>query len=122
VLKGGFHPKVIAWKTHSGEHYCLIGSSNLSKAAFSDNHEANVLAKVSADEFRELCDWIDSIVENHAVPASKDYIENHYIETKLAGGKAKHNRPFSSSCSFRVGPPAARRYKVDVASKRGSIR
>jgi len=94
VLIGGFHPKFIAWKTHSGEHYCLIGSSNLSKAAFSDNHEANVLAKVSADEFRELCDWIDSIVENHAVPASKDYIENHYIETKLAGGKAKRKQAF----------------------------
>jgi hypothetical protein len=29
---GNFHPKIIAWKTHSGKCFCLIGSSNLSKA------------------------------------------------------------------------------------------
>jgi len=29
-LPGGFHPKVVFWKTKSGERYCVLGSSNLS--------------------------------------------------------------------------------------------
>ena len=29
---GGFHPKIVAWKTRAGKCRCLIGSSNLSKA------------------------------------------------------------------------------------------
>jgi hypothetical protein len=31
-LEGGFHPKVVAWRAQSGKHYCIIGSSNLSRA------------------------------------------------------------------------------------------
>lgn len=57
--KGGFHPKILAWKEHSGKHYCMIGSSNLSKAAFADNFEANVLTPVSPSEFERICKWIE---------------------------------------------------------------
>src|ERR1700678_1465214 len=76
----GFHPKIVAWKAHSGEHYCLIGSSNLSKAAFSTNHEANLLTHISSHDFSRICAWLDSI---SALSVSEDWIKYHYTEAKL---------------------------------------
>jgi hypothetical protein len=88
---GGFHPKLVAWKTHSGECHCLIGSSNLSKAAFSDNYEANVMTDVSSLDFARLCAWLDS-VSAYSSPISKDWIKHHYKEAQISykGRKADH--------------------------------
>src|SRR5882724_5446502 len=76
---GGFHPKIVTWKTPSGKYYCLIGSSNLSKAAFSDNYEANVMTEISARDFARLCAWLDS-VSTDSYPISEDWIKHHYKE------------------------------------------
>src|ERR1035438_4335696 len=73
---GNFHPKIVAWKTQSGKCHCLIGSSNLSRAAFSDNYEANVMTDIPAREFARLCAWLD-LVSTYSVPTSEDWIENH---------------------------------------------
>lgn len=51
VLKVGFHPKVIEWKTRSKQHYCLIGLSN---GGFSHNHEANILARISVSQIEAV--------------------------------------------------------------------
>jgi hypothetical protein len=90
--RGGFHPKIVAWKARSGKHYCLIGSSNLSKAAFSNNCEANVMTEVSSHDFARLCAWLDS-VSTESSPISKDWIKHHYTEAKPAykGKKAGNN-------------------------------
>jgi len=84
---GGFHPKIVAWKAHSGEYYCLIGSSNLSKAAFSDNCEANLLTHISAHDFSRICTWLNSV---SALPVSETWIKHHYTEASLThkGGEA----------------------------------
>ncbi|MEH6534476.1 MAG: phospholipase D family protein, partial [Photobacterium frigidiphilum] len=37
----GFHPKAIFWKEQGDKYFALIGSSNLTKAAFESNYEAN---------------------------------------------------------------------------------
>jgi len=89
---GGFHPKIVAWKASSGKCYCLIGSSNLSKAAFSDNYEANVMMDVSARDFARLCTWLDS-VSTDSFPISEDWIKHHYKEAKVGhkGRKADNN-------------------------------
>ncbi len=57
----GFHPKAIFWRELDGRCYALLGSSNLTKAAFSTNREANGYAKVTEKEFREAKAWIDEI-------------------------------------------------------------
>ena len=80
---GNFHPKVVAWKDRTGKCYCMIGSSNLSKAAFSENCEANVLTAIPEQEFARIGRWLDEIAES-AVPVSKDWIDHHYSEAKIA--------------------------------------
>jgi hypothetical protein len=107
---GNFHPKIVAWKAHSGKCYCMIGSSNLSKAAFSDNYEANVLTPISSAEFARLSKWLDEISED-ASPVSKDWINHHYTEAKIAnrgGGRKKNievkpsNLPSGPACRSAV--------------------
>lgn len=91
VPKGsGFHPKIVAWKTRFGKCYCIIGSSNLSRAGFSSNCEANVLFQIAPRDFKRLRAWIDSVAKR-SWPVSKDWIENYYIEAAVtrAGGPAK---------------------------------
>jgi len=89
---GGFHAKIVAWKAHSGKYYCMIGSSNLSKAAFSNNCEANVMTEISSRDFARLSAWLDS-VSTESSPISKDWIKHHYTEAKVAhkGKKAEKN-------------------------------
>ena len=84
---GGFHPKIVAWKTHSGKYYCMIGSSNLSKAAFSNNCEANVVTEICLD-FARICAWLD-LVSTDSSPISKDWIKHHYTEAKVAHKEKK---------------------------------
>jgi HKD family nuclease len=38
----GFHPKAVFWREADGQAYAIIGSSNLSLAAFEKNYEANI--------------------------------------------------------------------------------
>ena len=50
---GGFHPKIVLWREKTGARWCLIGSSNLSRAAFSTNYEANVAVRVPETELHK---------------------------------------------------------------------
>jgi hypothetical protein len=88
---GGFHPKIVAWKTHSGKYYCMIGSSNLSKAAFSNNCEANVVTEISSLDFARICAWLD-LVSTDSSPISKDWIKHHYTEAKVAHKERKADK------------------------------
>jgi len=58
---GSFHPKVIAWQTLDGRHHCIIGSSNLTEAAFKSNFEANIELEISRDEYHRIVQWIEGI-------------------------------------------------------------
>jgi len=87
ITGGGFHPKVVAWKSKEGRHYALTGSSNLSKAAFGGNYEANVFSVISAAQFRLITKWLDPLVEQ-SDPISEDWIDNHYREAPLGSGAA----------------------------------
>ena len=40
----GFHPKAVFWKNLDGKYFSIVGSSNLSNAAFTTNHEANIVS------------------------------------------------------------------------------
>jgi len=96
-LPGGFHPKVVFWKSKSGEHYCVLGSSNLSKAAFSDNYEANVVLHISKAQFDQLASWLVTVP---SVPISRDWIRHKYKEASLAklkelGGPSKLSAHFA---------------------------
>ena len=106
---GGFHPKIVAWKASTEKYYCLIGSSNLSKAAFSDNYEANVMMDISARDFARLCTWLDS-VSTDSFPISEDWIKHHYKEAKVGhkGRKADNNAIQIKSSDLPRGQACAR--------------
>ncbi|MBB4758663.1 hypothetical protein XarjCFBP7653_04585 [Xanthomonas arboricola] len=87
----GFHPKSVIWKDLHGDAFMIIGSSNLSRAAFNSNVEANVLVSISASEFSEVRAWMDWIEES-SIPVSEDWLEL-YTEAvrppKIGGDKNK---------------------------------
>jgi len=72
----GFHPKVLIWHKLSGGYYAIIGSSNLTQAAFETNYEANVFLEIGYKEYRRLKQWIYGI-KRLSTPISTDWIKNY---------------------------------------------
>lgn len=83
----GFHPKAVIWRDAGGKAFMLAGSSNLTRAAFDGNVEANLLVPIPQPEFRKIVDWIEWI-ESRCKPVSEDWLE-HYVEAKRVGGGTK---------------------------------
>jgi hypothetical protein len=48
----GFHPKAVFWKEVNGSAFAIVGSSNLTVAAFADNYEANIFCPLSPDDYK----------------------------------------------------------------------
>lgn len=72
----GFHPKAIFWKEADGFCYALVGSSNLSQAAFSTNYEANGFSKIDSDAFAQVKYWLKGI-ESRCVVLSEAWLEQY---------------------------------------------
>src|SRR5277367_20496 len=47
----GFHPKAMFWKDKRGKCFAVIGSSNLTRAAFETNYEANVFSPITEADY-----------------------------------------------------------------------
>lgn len=92
----GFHPKAILWTSSNGSMHALVGSSNLTRAAFAKNYEANALAEISREEYRQARNWIMEI-ENQSVVVSEDWLAQ-YEESKVA-------RPFKSPPPGKTADP-----------------
>lgn len=91
----GFHPKAAFWKDADGGAYMLMGSSNLSRAAFVGNVEANVTSRISEDRFRSAVEWINWI-EERSVPVSDSWLEM-YVEAQQ--NRETHSRKRGSKPS-----------------------
>ena len=48
----GFHPKAIFWKEKDGRCFSIVGSSNLTRAAFETNYEANLYQHPDLEHIR----------------------------------------------------------------------
>lgn len=72
----GFHPKAIFWKNSNNEYYALIGSSNLTNAAFNSNCEANILTFLSEKQFLDVIKWISSI-EKESKVVTQEWIDKY---------------------------------------------
>ena len=102
----GFHPKAVFWKNQSGNCFAIVGSSNLTKAAFETNYEANVFSKISVSEYSEAKTWVNSI-EKQAVAVSEDWLAR-YNEATLTGGragKASEETPIIPLVAFKLPEP-----------------
>ncbi|HEY1580525.1 MAG TPA: hypothetical protein VGF82_25975 [Terracidiphilus sp.] len=96
-LPGGFHPKIVFWKTTAGKFYCVLGSANLSKAAFHNNYEANAFFPITKKEFEMLASWLAKV---QTVPITPDWIRHKYKEAPVAKLK-KLGGPNKISANFK---------------------
>jgi HKD family nuclease len=74
-LIDGFHPKAAFWSS-GGSCYAIVGSSNLTKAAFETNYEANVFSKITQAEYDSAKKWIKH-VERKSVVVSGDWLSKY---------------------------------------------
>lgn len=77
----GFHPKAMFWKETDGKCYSLIGSSNLSVAAFSDNHEINGFTAISEKSFQQAKTWVLGLESRSTVVDAK-WLEGYVEATR----------------------------------------
>jgi HKD family nuclease len=83
----GFHPKSVFWRDKSGKAYAIVGSSNLTMAAFERNYEANVILPLTAARFSEARRWVDELVPL-SVPVSTEWLTK-YREAPARGGRPR---------------------------------
>lgn len=84
---GGFHPKAVFWKEANDAAFAIIGSSNLTVAAFETNYEANVFCRLSLFDYQAAKPWVKTIIKQ-SVPISDEWLEN-YREAPLKGSGRK---------------------------------
>src|ERR1700730_7096903 len=83
---GGFHPKAMFWKDSNGYRYALVGSSNLTEAAFHRNYEANLYARVSTQIYDRAVTWIENVISDPKLTREvTDKWLDSYNELKLTG-------------------------------------
>jgi hypothetical protein len=82
----GFHPKAMFWRDESGGLHGLVGSSNLTRAAFSSNHEANVYVLLNTKQFEQVREWMRSI-EPSCVSVSEDWLERYREAPNRGSGR-----------------------------------
>lgn len=87
----GFHPKAVFWKDKSGKAHAIIGSSNLTVAAFSRNYEANVILPLTGADFTKARKWVDELVQLSR-PVSDEWLVT-YREAPASGGGSGSRPP-----------------------------
>ena len=98
----GFHPKIVVWKSNKG-YFLIIGSSNLTVAAFESNYEANVRIKIEEERYTQITDWIADVLAQ-STPLTPDWISN-YVESPMAGQRAKPKTAPKNPDSHGLIPP-----------------
>ena len=117
----GFHPKLVAWKNKSGICKLILGSSNLTKAAFSTNYEANIYSEISVQQFKSIIEWIEEIKVNCSV-ISEDWIDQ-YQEADRASKVGNKSRSNNNKTPVRVVPlvvPFIGSYKRVILNRRNA--
>jgi len=88
---GGFHPKAVFWKEEGGRCFGIIGSSNLTEAAFGTNYEANVFVPLPEAAYLHGKAWVKQ-VEKHSVVMSGDWLKEYKEAPRSRLGRTKASR------------------------------
>lgn len=78
----GFHPKAMFWRETDDKCYALIGSSNLSVAAFSDNHEINGITEILDTTFQQAKAWVLGLEPPLSVVVDAKWLEGYVEATR----------------------------------------
>lgn len=119
---GGFHPKAIFWKDENNQHHMLVGSSNLTEAAFKSNYEANLYSRVDSRTYEDALEWIERIIEKSR-PVDSSWLKT-YQEAQLTGKKNNAAVPLPSDPSkdFFVPRISQERFQEALKGRRDQIR
>jgi hypothetical protein len=85
-----FHPKAMLWRERDGSCYMLVGSSNLTRAAFDSNVEANVTLKLDEEDYLHAMTWLSDIADR-SVEVNKTWLST-YVEAPVRGGNGNEGR------------------------------
>lgn len=97
----GFHPKAMFWRETDGTCYSLIGSSNLSVAAFSDNHEINGFTVISEASFQQAKTWVLELQPQSSVVDAK-WLEGYVEATRQPKPGKKGKKGTADDGSYAV--------------------
>jgi len=118
-LISGFHPKAVFWKELNGKCYAIIGSSNLTRAAFATNYEANVFSNINSSEYVTAKNWVRRI-EKLSVPVSDDWLKQYKeaLPTGRGTGK-KATRVAIPLVTLKLPTPAGMKNAIGI--RRGQL-
>lgn len=112
----GFHPKAVFWKEIDNNCFAIVGSSNLTRAAFETNYEANVFSRISGAEYKAAKQWIRSI-EQHAIPVSEDWLSQYKEGTRanMGGGQKGAKAPVATPLvALKLPRPAGTKRQIEI--------
>lgn len=98
----GFHPKIVAWRCDD-TYYLIVGSSNLTVAAFESNYEANIRIKISEAKYQQITEWIADIL-GRSITLDLPWI-SAYEEAKIPAQRAPVRRVRRPSQAFALQLP-----------------
>ena len=115
----GFHPKAVFWKDSNGKFHSIIGSSNLTIAAFASNYEANIYTEIEEESYAQAKAWVSEI-EKLSVVVSEDWL-SEYQEGISPPRKPKSNRTSSSQAVIPLVLPRPRGSAERVRRRRARL-
>jgi len=119
----GFHPKAVFWKETNGSAFAIIGSSNLTRAAFETNFEANLYCPISAADYSLGKQWVKRI-EKQSVVMSEDWLKQYKEAPSTGGhrqkGSKNHEPDFTSIITFKI--PKQQGMKEKIEERRDQLR
>ncbi|QHG65210.1 phospholipase D family protein [Pseudomonas putida] len=97
----GFHPKAMFWRETDDKCYALIGSSNLSVAAFTDNHEINGITEILETTFQQSRAWVLGLEPPQSVVVDAKWLEG-YVEATRQPKPSKRGAADEDSGNYSV--------------------
>lgn len=98
-----FHPKILLWKEQRGgraSFHVVLGSSNVTQAAFGLNVEANVRMFLTGDQYDQLVSWADDLFD-FSTPVDESWFKR-YVEAPSGYGSrwppARSRSPPVTAC------------------------
>ena len=118
----GFHPKAVFWKEEDDKCFAIVGSSNLTQAAFKSNYEANVFFPLSETDYFKGKKWVKSI-ETRSVVVSEDWLIK-YKEAPLgrphrARGPSKGDQDTTPVLALKLPIPSG--MEAQIAKRRAHL-
>lgn len=114
----GFHPKAVFWKEANGQCFSIVGSSNLTRAAFETNYEANLYCRLSAEDYSVGKNWVKKI-EEQSVVVSEDWLKRYKEAPPSRGARRPGGSQITGSdevslVTFKLPKPAGMQKQIDT--------